>query len=392
MARTDEPMQSVESTEEESPPDASPATYEVTGTSHITAAVNDVPLTQSKTNRLVFRPQIIGNNRQDATATIQGVLLSQKRHAGSSEWLDDKAFDERTMKSGEEVRMTLSTRETRALYTNLTKLYQLPTDAFDKETSKRFVVMDPDEGPVATGSASEVIQAIIEEHGTDVARLLENLKPDLFNAAALVARLRHMREAVASFDREMKRSVWDEGDWEMFFRANEWIFGQNLAYQYVRTLETQGHLGGTDMSGRGSQRTDWIGTSEAEARFSLLIDIKRPDTPLLTVMAYREPHVFRVSAELSGGTAQLQSYARRWVTEGVRQDETADALREMGISTFEPKGIIVIGNTRELGTDRGRLGSFEMFRRNVRNPEVITFDELYHRALHVVEHLNQEIE
>lgn len=38
------------------------------------------------------------------------------------------------------------------------------------------------------------------------------------------------------------------------------------------------------------------------------------------------------------------------------------------------------------GPNKAKFRSFELFRRNVRRPEIITFDELLHRARFIVEH------
>lgn len=51
---------------------------------------------------------------------------------------------------------------------------------------------------------------------------------------------------------------------------------------------------------------------------------------------------------------------------------------------------LVIGSLNEFVTDHGinahRYRSFELFRRNTANPEVMTFDELYERARFIVRH------
>ena len=78
--------------------------------------------------------------------------------------------------------------------------------------------------------------------------------------------------------------------------------------------------------------------------------------------------------------SQLQSNCRTWVVEGSRQDENREVLRQAGIETCEPKGILVIGNTEQLDGDINRRMTFELFRRNLHNPEVITYDELLSRA------------
>ena len=50
---------------------------------------------------------------------------------------------------------------------------------------------------------------------------------------------------------------------------------------------------------------------------------------------------------------------------------------------IHPKGIVIIGNTSQLN-NWDKRNSFERFRRELSNPEVITYDELYERAKFIV--------
>jgi hypothetical protein len=55
--------------------------------------------------------------------------------------------------------------------------------------------------------------------------------------------------------------------------------------------------------------------------------------------------------------------------------------------TIQRRGILIIGNLHELDTYAKRT-TFELFRRNLRNPDVFTFDELLARSKHLL--LNEE--
>lgn len=61
-----------------------------------------------------------------------------------------------------------------------------------------------------------------------------------------------------------------------------------------------------------------------------------------------------------------------------------------GMKLLAPKSFLVIGSLKEFQTPHGineaKFRSFELYRRNVHLPEVITFDELLHRARYIVEH------
>jgi hypothetical protein len=61
---------------------------------------------------------------------------------------------------------------------------------------------------------------------------------------------------------------------------------------------------------------------------------------------------------------------------------------------YQPKAYVVIGCLDEFRTNTGvneqKYSSFELFRRNIVNPEIITFDELYERAKFIVQYSEAE--
>jgi len=66
--------------------------------------------------------------------------------------------------------------------------------------------------------------------------------------------------------------------------------------------------------------------------------------------------------------------------EGSTTDANRDLVEnEYGAFTVRPKSILIIGRTLELGP-RDKKKSFEIFRRNIKNPEILAFDELLERA------------
>ena len=124
-----------------------------------------------------------------------------------------------------------------------------------------------------------------------------------------------------------------------------------------------------------------MATAAHAASFTVLVDIKRPNSQLVG-KEYRN-RVYQLGPDLTGGVAQLQSNCHSWNTTGARQSQNAVALARRGIATYEPKGILVIGHTAQLDND-DKQATFELFRRNLRNPEVLTYDELLDRARFLV--------
>jgi hypothetical protein len=122
--------------------------------------------------------------------------------------------------------------------------------------------------------------------------------------------------------------------------------------------------------------------AEAEAKFVVIVDIKRPDADLVGKDKYRNK-VYPLGEDLIGGASQVQSYCRTWVIDGSRQEDTVADLLAKGIFTVEPRGILVVGNSAQLD-DPDKRTTFELYRRNLRNPEVLTYDELLSRAEHTL--------
>lgn len=121
-------------------------------------------------------------------------------------------------------------------------------------------------------------------------------------------------------------------------------------------------------------------------------EIKHHRTDLLKRTEYR-PGVWPMSKDLAGGISQAQATVHQAVAEigeritSLDRDgfETADATY-----LLRPRSFLVIGRLSEFVNDSGthhpsKIRSFELARRHLQEPEVITFDELLARAEWIVE-------
>jgi hypothetical protein len=348
----------------------------VTGISAFEGQVNDVMLDEQRDVRLVFRPKLVVHD-DSPDAKLNGRLVRQRRHSRTNDWEDCDGFNLKTMKFGEEVQLYLDADTLFRLHEELKKLYALPLDwTFGK--SKEYVALEKDAVYIATGREKELLEELINREGTKIWELLDELGPGMVQTVAL--RRQHIirTQAVAEFEEHMDRCDWSENDWQLFFENNEWIFGHNLIFQFVNKVSDQAHLGGTTISGKGAQRIDMVIHTEAHARFTVLVDIKKPNTELVGPEPYRNK-AYPLGTDLVGGCSQLQSYCRTWVTDGSRQEDNVRLLHGERISTYEPRGVLVVGNSAQLD-DEHKKATFELFRRNLHNPEIITYDELLERA------------
>ena len=152
----------------------------------------------------------------------------------------------------------------------------------------------------------------------------------------------------------------------------------------ILRVEEQPYAGGKRFDRKGGQNPDFIGITSGEVRFTVLVEIKKPQTPLLRGEEEIRNGAWSLSKELTDALAQIQSNTDQWAWTS-KSDENRDALEKQGIYTVKPKGILVIGCLTELKEDRNKLQTFERFRQSISGIEIITFDEVFERAKFIVD-------
>jgi hypothetical protein len=185
-----------------------------------------------------------------------------------------------------------------------------------------------------------------------------------------------------------------EAVWQHFFECNPWIFGYGLQYVYTSGLtdkQLEQVVAGASIVG-GGKRVDALLKTLGAISSLCFVELKTHVTPLLLQKAYRS-ECWQVSYELSGAIAQIQktvhkatrTFNEKWQafsTDGTPTSETT--------FLFHPKAFVVIGDLHEFvgehGVNEQKFGSFELFRRSLVSPEVLTYDELFERARCIVEH------
>ena len=360
--------------------------YTTTSTSKHTATVSDRVLSESTTTRKVLRSELV-DNEKNPDATVRITIVHQRKKKGD-EWEDLPSDSLAKLKAGEQAKMSLDTQETLRLYEELQAVSKIYEEKGILWGRKQVVVGFDAEVLKVPPQRRNVIQALLDQnHSEEVWRQLVDTHPDLATKLTL-ARLQQKRAAaLEAFEQSLRKNL-GEGYWQRFFEKNTWIFGYGLKYQFLHTVQPQPHYGGTAVTGRGGEKGDYLTASSGDMRFTVLVEIKKPETDLLCSQEYRNG-VYAPSDELVGAVSQLQVNCRKWEIEGSGLEQNIEALRDENIFTVSPKGILVIGCTDQLD-DNNRRNSFELFRRNTVNPEILTFDELHQRARYIVEHTSPD--
>ncbi|MGH9827300.1 MAG: Shedu immune nuclease family protein [Blastocatellia bacterium] len=229
---------------------------------------------------------------------------------------------------------------------------------------------------------SRLLNSLVTEMGDSFWTVLEAAGASIPHLIAERAVAEQRRQALIEFQANINSEEWIEHRWQEFFQTNTWIFGYGLAYHILGLIQEQPEVGGSDLSGSGAVVGDYLYATQGALRFTVLVEIKRPSSELVRDQHYRN-RVPKLGEDMVGAVVQTQQQCYQWAIQGSRTEENREILEQQGIYTYEPKGIVVIGNTASLDTVEKRR-TFEVYRRNVKNPEVLTFDELLERARFIV--------
>jgi hypothetical protein len=252
------------------------------------------------------------------------------------------------------------------------------------------------------------ISAVFARGGTDLLRSIIEGDLDAEDVIALAAR----RNAVGIFSRMLEDDAYFDGlaagaggeekAWQTFLEDNPWVLGVGLGSQLLtpwtdKRLEQV--VAGYTVAKSG-KRADALLRTAGLVRAMAFAEIKHHRSPLLGV-EYR-PGCWSVSAGVSGAIIQTQQtvfqavkdLSDKLVTlddEGADTDDVTHLIR--------PRSFLIVGSLRQLRSRNGGGGviepkyrSFELFRRNLYEPEILTFDELYARAEWHVSKLESESE
>jgi Domain of unknown function (DUF4263) len=169
-------------------------------------------------------------------------------------------------------------------------------------------------------------------------------------------------------------------------------FGHGLNYVFLNKIggKLESVTTGSAFDHPG-KRADGLMLTRAEVSQYVLVEIKKNDTELLRRSPYRAG-CWAVSDELSGAVTQTQKtvfeFARNRFRDRLKKDSGEDTDTE--IYSVEPRSFLVIGNLHQIKGNEDKIACFELFRRNIRSPEILTFDELYYRAKCIVSNISLE--
>lgn len=229
----------------------------------------------------------------------------------------------------------------------------------------------------------DLINQLSKLKDTEREALLETLKNNVLTKSDLDI-LSGRKDGLEEFKENLKDlSKPDELQWQDFYKRNSWIFGYGLDYKFLSILQKEASLSSVDLDGKNEVKSDFL---LADNNFTVIVELKRPDTPLFEKDKNRSES-WRLSKDLTYAVSQILTQKAEWeIKSQTRQfNEQGDPINQ---STIDPKTILIIGNTGQFSGDTKedviKKKTFELYRRNSRNIEIVTYDELLARAKFIV--------
>ncbi|GAA5130931.1 Shedu immune nuclease family protein [Thalassotalea piscium] len=187
---------------------------------------------------------------------------------------------------------------------------------------------------------------------------LAKLKSDI----ELVSLERLITSYAELLDKRTKEDTWQE-----LFNQNPFILSLAFGYPAIK-ISDQASIGGKRLSGDGEKIADYL-IKNGMTNNLALIEIKKPSSALLNKTAYRGS-VYCASTELTGSVTQVldQCYQLQQNIATIKNNN-----RLYDIESYAVHCILIIGR---LPVNDDEIKSFEIYRRNSKNVQIITFDEL----------------
>lgn len=118
------------------------------------------------------------------------------------------------------------------------------------------------------------------------------------------------RQALERFEARMKSDEWVETDWQDFFEKQSWVFGYGLDYRIMRLFDREMVVGTAATDNRNKPTVDFLMNF---TDYTVLVEIKRPGTPIFQSQRGGRAGTWRFSADFVGAISQVLEQKAEWL-------------------------------------------------------------------------------
>lgn len=263
------------------------------------------------------------------------------------------------------------------------KLADNSLDILDDETKKRIsTLLQGNEG-------ADLIQSILDNE-TITSQDIVNTgyrKNQLKIFKRLLDNKDNFIEEYKKQESGLNKDTKEELVWQYFFNKNQWIFGYGLNYRFQSILQKEFSASDTDAAGKDQVNADFL---LGDDNFTTFVEIKKPTSKIFnnSRSGQNRSNSWKLSNELIHSVSQILEQKASGQIKLERKDLHDEKGYDITQNSYDSKCILVFGNLeKELDTQQDspktrkiKKKTFELFRRDSRNIEIITYEELYKRA------------
>lgn len=225
-------------------------------------------------------------------------------------------------------------------------------------------------GPTNSETLIRNLKWLSENNDYDsVMSIVSQIDNDEFRKLQSIKGIAHFRNILKIWEDNKKNNV--EEFWQGVFTERPEIISQVFSYPVV-ILQDKAYLGGKLISNSGGKISDYLYQNKS-TRNVMIVEIKTPTTPLLS-SEYRQ-NIYPVSQDLSGSVNQTLIYMNTLL----KQYYSLIGEQEDRWEANNPRCLLIIGSLENEDIKGDKKRSFETFRNDLRNIDIITFNELFEK-------------
>jgi len=359
-------------------------TITTTSTSANTAVGQEIVLREGEKSRLVFKPMLV-DNAKNPNACVKGDFVYQVKKA-TGKWEDYKTFNLNQMKDGEWIKLSLHSEELLTLISELDRYYGIFEKYGIPRGEREFILTDRTIRPILdqilknrdnfkkilAEGGPEILEKLFTwisaAHDTSVViEQLQKLNVDGLKKINSLIGITNLRKVIQIWNANKKNG--DEAFWQSELENNAWVISQVFSHPVI-IFQKKAYVGGKAIDNKSGNLVDFLFRNHITSNV-VLIEIKTPLTKLMGTQ-YRS-NVYSVSNELSGSINQVitykdELYKNYFQLAGQSQKE---------FHSLNPQCLVICGCFENETLNDTSRRSFELFRNELKNVEIISFDELF---------------
>ena len=166
-------------------------------------------------------------------------------------------------------------------------------------------------GPKATIDASdrEIIERIRNMPDGQRISLLRAMQETLTEEEINI--LLGRKQGLEEYEKHMQIGDWSEAQWQDFFEREQWVFGYGLDYRVMRQFGREVTVGG---GGTDNQNKPIIDFLMSFTDYTVLVEIKKPDTPIFRSSRGGRAGTWEFTPEFMGAVSQIIEQKAEWLS------------------------------------------------------------------------------